>query len=67
MTTLAAPPSKTVTPKVVLGDGRIALLATPTGDRLVNVGSTLLLDSEFVRVDGITGTRGSWAVELSAV
>lgn len=63
---LSPAPPLTLMPKVVIGNGSMAVVATDDGDRFVKTGSVLTVDGQQVRVDGISGGASAWSVETTA-
>ena len=63
---LSPAPILSLPPKVVVGNGSLAIVATDDGDRFVKAGSVLTVDGQQLRVDAISGSRSTWSVDASA-
>jgi hypothetical protein len=55
-----------LSPKVVIGNGTMAMVATDDGDRFVKAGSVLTVAGQQLRVNAISGGRSAWSVDASA-
>ena len=63
---LCLPPTLSLSPKVVIGNGTMAMVATDDGDRFVKAGSVLTVAGQQLRVNAISGGRSAWSVYASA-